>query len=366
MERGGPGAGREVEGGAISTGVGAFGPQIFANTVVTSYRSGSAKAFDLENGNEIWNIKFDSEILCSVGFLHNEKDHLIAGITLQGELVLKTQKNKTLWKTKLNGIVRVAPIVTESAVITLFADNRVIAFDINSGKRVWVINRRVPSLILHGQSDMSLFKNNRSEDDEFGPSLDEQLIVNMAGGRILSLDPLSGSVKWESRIVFPSGTNEVERIVDLIGKPFLDKEVCTSVYQNSIVCLSPLTGEVIWKRFFKPILPATFSSSVAIALDSESRITAFTRNDKRVPLWKNNDFFLRKLSSPAVWNSTVWFADHEGFIHGISVGKGKIISRTKIDSGPLSGAIKVVKNGLIIQTSSGQLIFLTAKTESER
>ena len=132
------------------------------------------------------------------------------------------------------------------------------------------------------------------------------------------------------------------------------------------MCLSPLTGEVIWKRFFKPILPATFSSLVAVGFDSESRITALDRNEKKITLWKNNDFFLRKLSAPTIWNNTVWFADHEGFIHGISVGKGKIVSRTKIDSGPLSGAIKVVKNGLIIQTSSGKLIFLTSKVEPEK
>ena len=73
-------------------------------------------------------------------------------------MVLKNQNNKTLWKTKLNGIVRVAPIVTGSTVITLFADNRVIAFDTNSGNRFWALNRQVPSLILHGQSDMRLFE----------------------------------------------------------------------------------------------------------------------------------------------------------------------------------------------------------------
>ena len=43
----------------------------------------------------------------------------------------------------------------------------------------------------------------------------------------------------------------------------------------------------------------------------------------------------------------------------------EIVSRTKIDSGPLSGAIKVVKNGLIIQTSNGKLIFLNSKVEPE-
>ena len=274
-----------------------------------------------------------------------------------GELILLESSGKILWKSKLNGIVRVSPIITNSVVVTLYADNRVVAFDINSGKRVWVLKRRVPPLILHGQSGMTLLSN-ITNSKSMASGTENGLLINMAGGRIVFLNSSTGKVNWESRVVFSRGTNEVERITDLMGNPYVGNDVCTTAYQNSLVCLSLLNGEVTWKKSFDSVQPASFSDSSAIAVDSTSKIKAFRRDETETYLWTSNKFFLRKISAPVIWKSAVWFVDNQGYLHGLSVKNGDIVSRFRLKDGLLSGMIQTTPIGLLLQTANGQLIML--------
>jgi outer membrane protein assembly factor BamB len=282
---------------------------------------------------------------------------LIAAITEMGELILLDSSNKVSWKSKLNGIVRVPPVITNSVVITLYADNRVVAYDLISGKRVWALKRSVPPLILHGQSGMTLISSLQNSKD-LSSDFENGLIVNMAGGRIVFLNSTTGTVNWESRIVFSRGTNEVERISDLMGNPHVDSEVCTTAYQNSLVCLSLLNGQVTWRKSFNSAQPASFSDFAVVAIDSDSKLTAFSRTDKNILKWKTDKFFLRKISAPVIWENAVWFVDKKGYLHGVSLTQGKTISRYRLKDGLLSGMIKIVQNGILIQTAGGQLVFL--------
>ncbi|MGL1724219.1 outer membrane protein assembly factor BamB family protein, partial [Vibrio parahaemolyticus] len=37
------------------------------------------------------------------------------------------------------------------------------------------------------------------------------------GPRLAGVDPLQGSLRWEASVATPRGTNEVERLADLVG-----------------------------------------------------------------------------------------------------------------------------------------------------
>ena len=341
----------------LNSGIGSFGPKIINNEVITTLGSGVVSAFGILEGNQIWNVTIDQKLLSSVDYKKIGEVGIIAAITEMGELILVNSLGEVLWKSKLNGIVRVSPIITNSAVIALYADNRVVAFDLNSGKRLWVLKRRVPPLILHGQSGMTLLSN-ISNLESLVPNTENGLLINMAGGRIVFLNSSTGKVNWESRVVFSRGTNEVERIADLMGNPYVDNEVCTTAYQNSLVCLSLLNGEVAWRKSFDSVQPAAFSNLSVIAVDSSSKITAFSRDEKEIPKWKTNKFFLRKISAPIIWKNAVWFVDQQGYLHGLSLENGEVVSRFRLRDGLLSGTIKTTSTGMLLQTANGQLIML--------
>ena len=341
----------------LNSGIGSFGPKIINNEVIATLGSGEISAFSLAEGNQIWKTTLDQKLLCSVDYKKIGETGIIAAITEMGELILSESSGKILWKSKLNGIVRTSPIITNSVVVALYADNRVVAFDLNSGKRVWVLKRRVPSLILHGQSGMTLLSNIPNFKSEV-PNIENGLVINMAGGRIVFLNSSTGKVNWESRVVFSRGTNEVERIADLMGNPYVGDSVCTTAYQNSLVCLSLLSGEVTWRKSFNSVQPASFSNSFAIAVDSTSKITAFSRDETKTYKWTTDKFFLRKISAPVIWKNAIWFVDQQGYLHGLSTKNGEVISRFRLKDGLLSGMIKTTPNGILLQTAKGQLIML--------
>tara|TARA_E500000331_G_scaffold59902_1_gene54288 strand:- start:28 stop:1239 length:1212 start_codon:yes stop_codon:yes gene_type:complete len=340
----------------LNSGIGSFGPQVTKNRAITTSGSGVISAYDLSNGNQIWKISLDQKVLCSVGYRKVDDDELIAAISEMGELILLKSTGKVNWASKLDGIVRVPPVITNSVVVTLYADNRVVAYDLISGKRIWAVKRRAPPLILHGQSGMTLISSSKNS-TKLSSDFENGLIVNMAGGRMVFLNATTGTVNWESRIAFSRGTNEVERISDLLGNPHVDNDVCTTAYQNSLVCLSLLNGEVLWRKAFNSVQPAFFSDASVIAIDSDSKLSAFRRNEKNL-LWKSEKFFLRKISAPVIWQSAVWFVDGQGYLHGLSLFNGKVISRYKLKDGLLSGMIKIVQDGILIQTAGGQLVLL--------
>ena len=341
----------------LNSGIGSFGPKIINNEVITTNGSGVISAFGLSEGTQIWKIALDQKLLCSVDYKKFGEDGTIAAITEMGELILLRPSGKILWKSKLNGIVRISPIITNSVVVALYSDNKVVAFDLNSGKRVWVLKRSVPPLILHGQSGMTLLSNISNFKTEV-PNIENGLVINMAGGRIVFLNSSTGKVNWESRVVFSRGTNEVERIADLMGNPYVGDSVCTTAYQNSLVCLSLLSGEVTWRKSFNSVQPASFSNSFAIAVDSTSKITAFSRDETKTNKWTTDKFFLRKISAPVIWKNAIWFVDQQGYLHGLSTKNGEVISRFRLKDGLLSGMIKTTPNGILLQTAKGQLIML--------
>ena len=70
------------------------------------------------------------------------------------------------------------------------------------------------------------------------------------------------------RLAFPKGQNEVERIVDLLGAPFLDnQEICTSVYQTKLVCVDKGTGDVEWENPEKILSPGFLNFRLSQPLD---------------------------------------------------------------------------------------------------
>jgi outer membrane protein assembly factor BamB len=232
-------------------------------------------------------------------------------------------------------------------------------YDLDTGKMLWNIRRRAPSLILHGQSGMVPFLSNNetvsNKNDE------TYLAVNFSGGRIMLLNSKTGSLEWESRVAFPKGVNEVERIIDLIGNPFIeDEEVCSTVYQTKIVCLSLQDGNINWSQDFTAIKPATFKTPYAIALDFSDVLVAFDRTSKK-KIWENKDLLYRDLSAPKIWSDYVWVVDFKGFLHGLSLLTGRVESRLKIGSGKLAGQLLATEMGLLIQKENGNLLLIQNK-----
>jgi outer membrane protein assembly factor BamB len=74
-------------------------------------------------------------------------------------------------------------------------------------------------------------------------------------------------------------------------------------------------------------------------------------------LWKQDKLRYRKLTSPLVFDRTIWVGDLEGYVHMLAPDTGEIIGRIRVDSSQID-ALVPGNGGVIVQTANGTVAFI--------
>ncbi len=329
-------------------------PSVMGENVIIPSRNGVVTVLKLATGQIEERIELGLQSLSQIGVEMDEDSFNFAFVSADGRLMFFNSNNKVLWSTQLNGIVRMAPKIGELGVIVRQEDNKVLAYDKVGGKLLWSISKRTMPLILHAQSDMRFV----GDENRGLATIQKDLAVNLAGGELILLNSKTGSVLWEKRLAFPKGQNEVERIVDLLGAPFLDdQEICTSVYQTKLVCVDKGTGDVEWENPEKILSPGFFKSPLVAAVGLKDEVKLFNR-EENVEVWRNEELRYRDLSKPIIWDDSVWIIDSFGVLHGLSILDGNTISRYDLNRKSDIVSFTVTRSGLLVTDADGYTILL--------
>lgn len=191
--------------------------------------NGLVTVLNADTGAEIWRLALNTPIAAGVG----SDGTRLAVITNSNEL-MALSKGQVLWKFKLPALALTAPFVAGGRVFALTADRTVTAFDGASGQVLWRQQRSGDALVLKQAGILTSFQDN--------------LLVGLSG-RLVALNPVNGVSKWEVTIGSSRGTNEVERLVDLVaGVSRVNNTVCARSFQTSVTCVDALKGSNLWTR----------------------------------------------------------------------------------------------------------------------
>ena len=339
---------------------GQFVPAVSGDAVYAASSAGTVSKISLADGKLIWRAPIGAPLVSGIAVGSGSSEGVTAVVSDRAELVIISAEGKIERRIALGGIVLEAPVMAGSTAVVRLADNRVAGFDIVTGNRRWVLQRNLPTLVLHGQSGMRAQARpaEESASSTLGPS---DVLVNMPGGRLLWLDAASGAIRWESQVATPRGSNEVERIVDLLGMPSVEgADVCVAAYQTSIVCLGAESGRRLWSRELTAMSTLAVDGRYVFFADDQSRLHSLNRKDGQ-SVWTIDTFQLRGLQHPVSWGRAVWVADSFGFLHALAREDGKQIARLSLDGGAPSGAIRPTRAGLLIQTQGGQLLLIRSE-----
>ena len=341
----------------IGEGQGAFSPAVSEGIVVAANRQGVVRGARLDSGAALWSLDLQSPIAAGVGTGGGSGEGSFAVVTVSGDLALIDAKGALRWRVALGGVALERPAISGGHVVVRLADNRVAGWDLSTGNRRWVFQRTLPTLVLHGQSGLKSLPTSleASSADLIGPG---DLLAGLPGGRLVWASGATGAIRWESQVVTPRGSNEVERIADLLGTPTVQGDrICVAAYQTQIGCVSAENGRPLWQKRFDAALPAVATGAILVAADSSDRLTAFDMQSGEV-VWRQEGLFLRDLTGLAADARAIWVVDGEGFLHGLSPADGQFIGRTRLD-GPLSGPMRSLQDGgLLVQTVNGRLTLL--------
>ncbi|MBA2963194.1 outer membrane protein assembly factor BamB [Ramlibacter sp. MAH-25] len=294
---------------------------------------GTVAMLDAGTGRELWRAGVGSAIVAGAG----SDGTTLAVVTRDNELVAASA-GKVLWRQKLAAQAYTAPLVAGNRVFVLAADRSVSAFDGQSGRRLWSQPRPGEPLVLR-QSGVLL-------------AVGDTLLAGQ-GGRVVGLNPNNGSVRWDAAIATPRGTNDVERLVDLVGRPSrVGNSVCVRAFQASVGCLDATRGGLAWTKPSNGGDGLGGDDRLVVGTESDGRVVAW-RRDNGERAWTTDKLLHRGTGTPLLVGNSVAVGDSTGLLHVLSREDGKLLTRLTTDGSPVVAPPVIAGSTLVVVTRNG-------------
>ena len=302
-------------------------------TLFVAGGDGFVAAIDTRTGADIWRTSAGAPIAAGVG-----SDGKTTAVVTQANDVVVFSDGREIWRQKISAQVYTAPFVAGGRVFVLAADRSVNAFDGQTGRKLWAQQRPNEPLVLK-QSGVIL-------------AVGDTLVVGLSG-RLAGLNPSNGNIRWEAPIASPRGVNDVERLVDLVGRVSRDGEVvCTRAFQAAVGCVNTARGSLIWTK------PANGSQGIhgdekrLFGTEADGVVQAWNRVDGE-RLWTTDVLRYRNLTAPLVVGRSIAVGDFAGVIHLLSRDNGSLLNRLTTDGSAIAAAPVLAGNTLIVVTRNG-------------
>lgn len=307
--------------------------RVVGATAFVAGSDGSVAALDARTGGDVWRTNVGSPIAAGVG-----SDGNVAAVITQSNDVVALQDGREIWRQKLSAQAYTSPLVAGRRVFVLAADRSVNAFDGQTGRPLWTQQRPSEPLVLR-QSGVIV-------------AVGDMLVVGLSG-RLAGLNPLNGSVLWEAPVASPRGINDVERLVDLVGRVSRDGDiVCARAFQAAVGCVNTARGNLLWAK------PANGSEGIhgddrlLFGTESNGVVQAWRRSDGE-RAWSTDGLRYRGLTAPLVVGRSVAIGDFAGFVHLLSREDGTALNRLTTDGSAIAAAPVLAGNTLIAVTRNG-------------
>ena len=158
----------------------------------------------------------------------------------------------------------------------------------------------------------------------------------------------------------PRGTNEVERLNDLVGPVLrLGDQFCARAFQTAVGCVNisgPDSASLRWSRIAGGQQAIAGAKAGGFYHDTgEGSISPYHREAGGDLVWSNERLLFRGLSAPLSVGRTVIFGDAEGQVHFLDRNDGKTLLRLPTDGSPVVGQPVLSGTTMLVVTRNGGL-----------
>lgn len=308
-------------------------PVVAAGQLLVAGSNNTVRALDTGSGKEIWQVRLDAPAATGLG---SDGDTTVV-VTTRNELVAMAA-GKELWRVRLPSRVFSAPLVAGRRVFVLTGERSVLAFDGRTGARLWRQQRAGEPLVLQQPGVLT--------------AVGDTLVVGLSG-RLTGLHPLNGSVRWEVPVAMSRGTNEVERLVDLVA-PFSRQgaSLCVRAYSAAVGCVDAERGILAWTKPAQGTTGVHGDESLVFGSEADGTLRAWRRASGEVA-WSTDRLKWRQLSAPLALGRVVAFGESNGTVHLVSREDGREMTRLSTDGSAIVGAPLLAGQSLVVQTRNG-------------
>jgi outer membrane assembly lipoprotein YfgL len=258
-------------------------------------------------------------------------------VTLDNELVV-LESGREVWRSKLAAQGFTAPLVAGARVFVLTADRAVTAFDAQSGRKLWTQQRPGEPLVLR-QAGVLL-------------AVNDTLVAGLSG-RLVGLSPTTGAMRWEAPIASSRGTNDIERLVDLIGRASRDGDVvCARAFQSAIGCVNTERGNLIWTKPASGFVGVHGDGKQVFGIEGDGKLIAWRQLDGERS-WTSEVLRYRTLTAPMVVGRSIVVGEDTGMVHMLSREDGSVLSRVETDGSAVATVPVLAAGTLVVVTRRG-------------
>ena len=298
--------------------------------------SGTVAAINPDTGRDLWRFQLGKPLDAGIG----ADGQTAAVITRENEL-LTVVDGKERWRIRLPARSFTAPLVAGERVFVQAADRSLAAFDAATGKRLWRQSyqaRQGEALVLR-QSGVLM-------------AVGDTLVVGW-GGRLVGVHPDNGSVRWEAPVATPRGTNDVERLVELVGPVSREgRQLCVRAFQAAVACVDASRGQTLWSEKAQGATGVAGDAQRLFGTESNGIVQSWQRSDGKRG-WSYEALQHRKLTAPLLLGRSVVVGDDAGWVHLLSAQDGQPLNRLATDGSAITATPVVAANTLVVVTRKG-------------
>ncbi len=306
---------------------------VVGNNVTVASTDGTVASIDASTGRDVWRASIGSTLTAGVG-----SDGRIASVVTTNNDLVVLDGGKELWRQRLTTQVFTTPLVAGGRVFVLGADRSVSAFDGMTGRKLWSQTRANEPLVLR-RSGVLL-------------GIDDTLIAGLSN-RMVGMNPGNGVVRWETPVATARGTNDVERLIDIVAPASrAGNSLCARSFQAGVGCVDANRGSVVWSKPANGDSGLTGDAEQVFGTEADGKVVAW-RRDNGERSWTFEQLMWRHLSSPLLLGRSIVVGDDSGNVHLLSRQDGAFLNRLTTDGSAIAVAPVVASNRLIVVTRNG-------------
>lgn len=289
------------------------GDQVYAADV-----NGSVQSLSLEKGKQHWRIQLDQPINSGVALARQQ----LLVTTKNGYLLsLERATGAEQWRALMPSEAISTPTVGDDGRVYVHTvDGNITAFSLSNGQQLWSYQSAMPVLTVRGTSSPLV--------------LEQLVVVGLASGKVIALDKQLGVPRWEVRLASPDGRSELERLVDIDGRPVWNNGLIYAASYNGKLAAINLQGEIHWEEegssYTRPELAL---GNLYLTLDNDTIQAYDILNGARV--WQQSALSGLKLGQITAYNNWLTVADNNGNLYVLSQVSGELVNYRLLRPTPL-------------------------------
>jgi len=331
------------------------------DTVYVADRHGMVQALNASNGRVKWQRSFSERRPVFGRFFAGEPARISGGLVVAGSYVffgtengkayaLNKDSGETVWESSLPGEVLSKPAVGEGRVVFHLGSGLIAGLNAQSGEQVWLHEEEVSLLSLRGTSTPVISNGG--------------VFLGTASGKAIVLIAEGGQLAWEERLSVPSGSTDLERLVDADGSPVhVGTTLYIGTFNGEFSALDLNSGDILWRRDYGSWRAPVRANNRIVLVDQRSHMVSLDRFSGNES-WRNNDLYYRSLTEPAVHENYLISGDRFGVLHWVDARSGNLAGRLELNDEPINVSPIVAGDLLIVQSASGHVYAVRYRTRN--